>query len=83
MDIEQVREKIVDYLYCKGCYELCAPEDARELLIACQLVADTILSIEIGGEVVGECDHKCLLPEQYCNYTGKITRPKTLRDAIE
>jgi hypothetical protein len=59
-------------------------------------VSNLILSIKIGGEVVEECpvckkfpiDRK-VFPDKihnrlgiHCNYTGKITRPRLLRDCL-
>ena len=54
-----------------------------------------ILAIEVGGEVVEECD-KCSGDKEWystgdniwvdcktCHGTGKLTRPKTLKDLLE
>lgn len=84
MDIKQVREKIADYLRIKGVYELLAPENDQEMELTCMVVADKILSIEIGGEVEEECPFcRNISPfvgkdqgaECICKDTGKITRP--------
>lgn len=87
-------ESTPELMHSDKCFDECAKGIWCKKNIP--IIADKILSTPVGGEVKTQCYHKGWLGNEgneiygryskdcpTCNGTGKITRPRTLRDLIE
>jgi hypothetical protein len=87
--VEQIREEIAKVLY-----EL-PKHRTHNFAYLKEFISEKILAIEVGGDVVEECDI-CLGDKEWystgdniwvdcktCHGTGKLTRPRLLKDLLE